>query len=236
MVCSLFVLLALPGPARPAVRAGAGWRWPVHGRVAGSFRLTPGRPFAAGQRRGIDIAAARGASVVAACAGRVRFAGALPGRGLSVSVRCGDLVATELGLARLAVRAGARVAAGERVGELGGLGVLRLGARRSGERFGYLDPLALLRDPRPVGPPALGRAPRGRPRRPARPIAAHPRVVGRAPVASRAPAPAAAPFGLPWAAYPALALVASAVPVGGLVRRGRRRRAARAPKVVGDAR
>ena len=149
----------------------------------------------------------------AACAGPVTFAGPLPRRGLAVSVRCGALVATHLGLGRLAVRAGSRVVAGAPLGALGASGRLRLGARRAGDRRGYLDPLTLLGDEAPVAP-RLGPAPRARrlrPPRPARPALPPP-----------APAPATASRRLPWPAYPALALVASALPVGSLVRRRRR--------------
>jgi hypothetical protein len=206
------VLLVMPGRV-----AGATWHWPLHGPVVGSFHVSPGAPFARGQRRGIDVSAAPGAFVRAACPGLVTFAGSLPRRGLAVSVRCGALVATYLGLGRLAVRAGARVTRGQGLAALGAGGLLRLGARRAGDRRGYVDPLALLADERPA-PPRLGPAPRtlrrGRPR-PARPPFAAPAVSAR----SRR---------LPWPAYPALALVASALPVGGLVRRRRRRRAGRA--------
>jgi murein DD-endopeptidase MepM/ murein hydrolase activator NlpD len=233
LAVAFVALMVLPGPARPAggtpyVRGApapaprGAWRWPVRGRVVGFFHLTRRRPFARGQRRGIDIAATPGAPVLAACAGRVRFAGALPARGLAVALRCGRLVATEIGLARLAVRRGARVRPGAVVGALGAGGVLRLGARRSGARLGYLDPLGLLREPRPLAPPALGPAPRAR-----LPRLAPPPPWRLRPAARRVPAaPARFERRLPWPAYPALALVATALPVGGLVRR-RRRRAAR---------
>lgn len=211
--CVFVMALVMPRGA-----AGAGWRWPLRGSVVGAFHLSPRAPFARGQRRGIDVSAPPGAVVRAACAGRVSFAGPVPRRGLVVSVSCGALAATYLGLGRLAVRAGSRLAAGQGLGTLGPAGRLRLGARRAGDRRGYLDPLTLLADDRPA-PPRLGPAPaplRLRPARPARP-AAQPHAV--------APASASAARRLPWPAYPALALVASALPVGGLVRRRRRRRA-----------
>ena len=237
LAVAFVALMVLPVPARPAGRPshlrealahGGVWRWPVRGRVARFFRLTPRRPFARGQRRGIDIAAAHGAPVVAACGGRVSFAGALPARGLAVTLRCGGLVATEIGLARLAVRTGARVRPGALVGALGAAGVLRLGARRAGARLRYLDPLLLLREPRPLAPPALGPAPRAR-----LPRLAPPPPWRLRPAARLAPAsPARSERRLPWPAYPALALVATALPVGGLVRR-RRRRAARRTALAG---
>jgi hypothetical protein len=210
---------ASPGRA-PVIRSAssrATWRWPLRGRVVGAFRLTPQTPFARGQRRGIDVAAAPGATVRAACPGRSTFAGPLPHAGLAVTVRCGSLVATYLRLGKVAVRRGDRVAIGQRLGALGPDGRLRLGARRAGARRGYVDPLALLRDPAPTAPPTLGPAPRPRLPRPA-PI----------PPARPHPAPPTArsePRSLPWPAYPALALIASALPVGSVVHRRRRRRA-----------
>jgi hypothetical protein len=206
--------LVMPG----GVAAAGGWRWPLRGPVVGAFNVSPHAPFARGQRRGIDVSARQGARVRAACPGRVTFAGPLPRRGLAVSVRCGALVATYLGLGRLAVRAGSSVARGQGLGLLGPAARLRLGARRAGDRRGYVDPLTLLGDEAPVAP-RLGPAPRAlrrrgpRPARPAAPPFAAPAVVAQ-------------PRRLPWPVYPALALVASALPLGGLVRSRRRRRAA----------
>ena len=198
----------------------ATWRWPLRGRVVGAFRLMPHAPFARGQRRGIDVAASPGTAVRAACPGRVTFAGPLPRAGLAVTVRCGALVATYLRLGELAVRRGSKAAVGERLGTLGPDGRLRLGARRAGDRRDYVDPLALLREPAPTAPPALGPAPRPRPPR-------------AAPIPPSRPRPAP-PLGrpeprhLPWPAYPALALIATALPVGSLVHHRRRRRATNA--------
>jgi murein DD-endopeptidase MepM/ murein hydrolase activator NlpD len=211
---------ASPGRA-PVIRSPsaprATWRWPLRGRVVGAFRLTPQTPFARGQRRGIDVAAAPGATVRAACPGRVTFAGALPHAGLAVTVRCGSLVATYLRLGEVAVRRGARVAVGQRLGALGPDGRLRLGARRAEDRRGYVDPLDLLHDRAPTAPPTLASAPRPRLPRPAPISPARPRP---------APPPARAqPRSLPWPAYPAVALIATALPVGSLVHRRRRRRA-----------
>ncbi|HEX7298441.1 MAG TPA: M23 family metallopeptidase [Solirubrobacteraceae bacterium] len=207
-------------PSSP-LAAPAAWRWPLRGRVVGAFRLTPRAPFAAGQRRGIDVSGPPGTAVRAACRGRVTFAGPVPRQGLAVTVRCGALVATYLRLGRLSVRAGARVAAGKRLGDLGASGRLRLGARRAADRRGYLDPLLLLRDPATSAPPLLGPAPRARRARRAPP----PEALAHAP---HRPALGSAdsPRHLPWPAYPAIALIATALPVGGLVRRRRLRRVA----------
>jgi hypothetical protein len=217
------------GVAGAGGAAGAGgvagahrWHWPLHGAVVGAFRVTPRAPFARGQRRGIDVSASPGATVRAACPGRATFAGPLPRRGLAVSVRCGPLVATYLGLGTLRVRPGSRVAAGERLGAVGPGGRLRLGARRATDRRGYVDPLTLLAAPGSAPPPRLAPAPRA-PR-----TRFHGPLPARAPALLPAPAPTGAPappsHRLPWPAYPALALVATALPLGGLVH-GRRRRA-----------
>ncbi len=74
----LVLLLALATLVVPA-DAAAAWRWPLRGEVITPFRLAA-NPFAAGQHRGIDIAAAPGAPVRSACPGRVRFAGRVPDR------------------------------------------------------------------------------------------------------------------------------------------------------------
>jgi hypothetical protein len=207
---------------RPA--ASRSWRWPLRGDVVGRFHFSRRAPFMRGQRRGVDIAAAPGTAVRAACGGRVVFAGAVPDRGLAVTVRCGSVRATFLGLGRLAVRAGAHLARGAPLGALGPAGRLRLGARRAGDRHGYVDPLLLIGEDPPPFPPVASRAPRAVPR-PERPA---PRAVPLAgPTAT--PAPAAGRARLPWPAYPALALIAAALPIGGLLRRRRRRAAATQP-------
>jgi hypothetical protein len=167
------------------------WLWPVHGAVVGHFALTGDR-FAAGQRRGIDIAAPPGTEVRAACAGRVSFAGVVPDAGRTVTVRCGAFNATYLHLGSVAVHRGSELGAADPLGVVGAEGRLRLGARVRAHRFGYVDPLKLLvRDP-PGPPPAL--APRG----PAEPYAGVPRAAFPASVPVRArPVAARAPAGLP---------------------------------------
>ena len=192
--------------ALPATAHAETWHWPVRGEVVNHFRLGP-NPYAPGQHRGIDIAAAPGAAVRAACAGRVRSAGRVPKAGRTISVRCGPLVATYLHLRSIAVRRGQRIVARERIGTAGR--TFQLGARRAGERHGYVDPLALLEaDPLGPAPPAL---PLARPRRP------------------EAPPPAIAFPGPPLAAWAGVGLLGAAVPGLALVTARRRRRARRAP-------
>ncbi|MDX6643886.1 MAG: hypothetical protein QOD76_1848 [Solirubrobacteraceae bacterium] len=222
MSARAIVLAAVLTLGLAASAEAGGWRWPVRGVVVGGFNYGA-FPFAAGQRRGIEIAAPAGAPVRSACAGRVSFAGTLPRAGRTVSVECGGLVATYLHLAALAVRAGARVSQGDRLGAVGATGLapgaaprLYLGARGRGRRFAYIDPLTLLGDPAarpPVGPP-LGRAPRGAPLLPREPLRVRRwRVPGTAARAS-----------VPLAAWIGLGLAALAVPGLGLRWRRRRRR------------
>jgi Peptidase family M23 len=192
-VAAALAVIALLALARPA--AAGTWRRPVAGEVVGAFHYSARRPFAAGWRRGIDIAARPGAVVQAACGGRVSFAGPLPGEGAGrgVSVRCGALTATHLGLAGLAVRRGAMVAAGAPVGTLGPTGLLRLGARVTARRFGYVDPLRLL-GREPGDPPvATPRRPSARGPRPV-PAPAHVPALGPAPEPHAAPATAPRPI------------------------------------------
>jgi hypothetical protein len=215
---------ALALPATTA--AAAAWRPPVDGPVVARFRAGPD-PFAAGQRRGLDLAARAGAPAVAPCAGRVAFAGAVPRRGGAVTIRCGVLVATVLGLASPAVEAGDDLVAGDRIGVVGRGGRVRLGARRAVDRFGYVDPAALLgagaaRGPVVVPARRLGRGPRGprgaarRPRPAAGPLVAPATGERPAPAAVRVPREAAAGAPVALAAWLGLGLLAVALPSGRL--------------------
>jgi len=173
---SLLVLLLTASSAEAAA-----WRRPVDGEPLRAFSLGSD-PYARGRHRGVDLGAKPGALVRSACQGRVTFAGRVPRGGRTVSVRCGPLVASYQLLAAIAVRRGQRVAAGAKLGAVGGSGDryeprphLHLGARVAATGS-YVDPLTLLRDTllappvvpaarvRPPGPPA--RAPVPRLRRP----------------------------------------------------------------------
>ncbi len=239
-----------PAPAEGTMRsapqtaggpvAAAPWRRPVTGSVVRPFAYDRGQPFARGARRGVDLRAAAGTPVRAPCSGRVTHAGAIPARRRGVTVQCGGLRATLLGLATTAVRRGARVRAGDRVGAAAGP-TLRLGARESADAFGYIDPLVLLDpdpDPGPGGIPPLGRAPRGV--RPPAPPAASPRAAPRpqpvaaprpaaAPDTAPRPAPQAAPRSAPLAALLGIALLAAAIGAGRLTRRRKRPTQRRSP-------
>src|SRR4051795_1753249 len=109
---------ALLGP--PPARADAAWVWPVEGAVITPSR-TGGDPYAAGQHRGIDVAAAVGTPVVAATAGTIQYAGVVGSSGVTVSERTDDgrYTLSYLPLSALAVRRGQHVAAGAAVGAVG---------------------------------------------------------------------------------------------------------------------
>jgi murein DD-endopeptidase MepM/ murein hydrolase activator NlpD len=190
------------------------------------FAYASSTPFARGQHRGIEIGGSTGELVRAACPGRVSFAGRVPGYGAGVSVTCGTLTATYLRLVSLSVRRGDRVAAGVGLGRLG-RGGLHLGARRTGRRWAYVDPLALLGDDPPTRPVAP--LPRG-------PWRVGPRRSGPSPLPAAVPVPVPAPGAAPAGAVPrpavglvawlGLGLLAAGVPAIGLGHVRRRRRAA----------
>jgi murein DD-endopeptidase MepM/ murein hydrolase activator NlpD len=206
--------------------------------VLRSFVVVADR-FAAGQHRGVDLAAPPGAIVRSACSGRVSFAGRVPRGGRTVSVRCGRLVATYQHLGEIAVARGTGVVAGARIGRAGRARPrphVHLGARVRSSGA-YVDPLTLFgAGPRRPLPPLPGaRRPRSVPLGPApgvrRPVPFAPPL----PQATR-PLPVAAPGTgeggpqhLPWPVWVGLGSVSLGMPLGGLVRRRvRRRRDARA--------
>ena len=171
--------------AAPTARAD--WVWPVQGDVITPYR-NGDDPYAAGQHRGIDIAAPVGTPVVAAVGGEVRFAGTAGSSGLTVSIRSADgrFDTSYLHLSARSVRKGDRVAAGDRVGAVGTTGTrsataahLHFGVRDAGSRHAYHEPLAFL-PPAPTGP-------EHRPAPEHRPEPEHPRPP---PVPTPAPAPA----------------------------------------------
>jgi len=202
----LSLAAALAGPAQAA------WLWPVSGEVITPYR-NGSDPYAGGQHRGIDIAAAVGTPVVAAAAGEVRFAGTAGSSGLTVSVRTGDGFDTSyLHLSSLAVLAGEHLSGGERLGAVGTTGErsasaphLHFGVREAGTRHAYLDPLSLLRPP-PAPPPAqpphpapapAPLTPRPAPAPPPRTAPAPVRAPRPVPTPGRAPRPQPAPRGAP---------------------------------------
>jgi hypothetical protein len=163
--------------------------------------------------------------------GRVTFTGALPHRGLAVTVRCGRLMATYLGLGYLATHARSRVGRGDAARHA------RRDRPAAPQRASRLRSPGLRRSP---APPRRRRSPPFRTWRPRRassvrhrlpPTRPAPRPI--APATPPAPGSASAPRRLPWLAYPALALVACALPLGGLLRHRRRRSGAPAADALG---
>jgi hypothetical protein len=224
------LILSVPGHAAVASSPHDRWRQPLPGvAVARTFSFDPAAPYARGRRRGIDLRARPGTAVLAACAGTVTHAGRVPRWGPGVTLRCGGLVATELGLGGApSVRRGAAVRAGAVLGRLGPRGVLRLGARRAGARHGYLDPLALLGGEAPSpAPPAVAPPP---PRGPRAPVPLRPRPPRRPPAPTRAADPA--PTRLPWPIWVGLGLLAAGAGGGSVARRRRRRRPVTGPAVA----
>jgi hypothetical protein len=142
------VLLAFQVGVSPALA----WTWPVDGPVLQPFSFDPGDPYAAGQHRGIDIAASKGAPVVAPAGGTISFAGTVPGGGLTLAIRTPDgYSATLVHLGAITVARGATVGEGSTVGSVGPSGdpehaqpYVHLGIRIAANPEGYVDPLSLL--------------------------------------------------------------------------------------------
>ena len=186
---ALFTALALLVPCAPA---RAAWLWPVEGEVITAYR-NGDDPYAAGQHRGIDIAAPLGTPVRAAAGGEVLNSGVVGTAGLTVSVRTSEGVdTTYLHLSAASVREGDRVAPGDPIGAVGATGSrsaeephLHFGVRESGSRHAYRDPLAFLSLP-PFGSPEAPPRPEPAPL----PLPAPPAFVPEAPPS---PAPRTAP-------------------------------------------
>jgi murein DD-endopeptidase MepM/ murein hydrolase activator NlpD len=227
VVFALALAVLAPGSS-PAVAAGDRWQWPVRGPVTERFHVARDR-FARGQHRGIDIRARSGTPVRSACAGRVSFAGVVPGGGRTLSVRCGDLTATYQHLATLAAHRGASAAAGARLGTAGAT-ALHFGVHRTADRHAYLDPLSLLgRERRRPAPPVpvVRRRPSRDPFGPAPPPRPLPRRTAARPAHLAIRSPEAG--GVPPLAWVGAGLAVLALPGWG-VRGARRRRSRMATK------
>jgi hypothetical protein len=213
-IAILTALLAALLFQSPAALAAGDWSWPVAGEVVTQFRNGTD-PYAAGQHRGVDIAAPIGTRVVAATGGTIAFAGVVGSSGVTVSERTADgrHVLSYLHLSTLAVRRGETVAAGDALGAVGTSGTrsveqphLHFGVRDAGDQHAYLDPLRFL-----APPPAEPQAPRTAPVPVEIPAVAPPLAepvteLAEDAAASTAPAPAAAPAAAPApAAHPGAA-------------------------------
>jgi murein DD-endopeptidase MepM/ murein hydrolase activator NlpD len=134
--------------AADRVDAGTGYGLPLSGAapVLRGFELPP-TPYAAGHR-GVDLGSSEHATVLAAEAGVVTFAGSVAGRGLVV-ISHPDGVSTEYEPAAPIVHPGQLVARGDPIATVAGEhagcppdACLHWGARRDGD---YFDPMTLLR-------------------------------------------------------------------------------------------
>jgi murein DD-endopeptidase MepM/ murein hydrolase activator NlpD len=109
---------AAPRGVRASAALAAGFVWPARGAVTSVFGWRQSRPH-----QGIDIAAAYGAPIYAAGAGRVVYAGWYGGYGRTVILEHGGGLTTLYGhAARLLVRSGQAVAAGEEIARVGSSG------------------------------------------------------------------------------------------------------------------
>src|SRR4051794_23362837 len=124
-ICALVATLQLLSGTAFA----GGWTWPIRGPVITSYR-NGDDPYAAGQHRGVDIAAPVGSRVVAATSGTVTFAGVVGSAGLVVSERTADGLfdVSYLHLSGVAVRRGQSLGEGTGVGAGGTPGSRSLGA------------------------------------------------------------------------------------------------------------
>jgi murein DD-endopeptidase MepM/ murein hydrolase activator NlpD len=149
LACLLLPAAAVADPATPGP-AGSLWAAPLPAVDVTRAFEPPASPYGPGHR-GVDLAAAPGAAVLAAGDGVVAFAGMVAGRPV-VSVDHPGGLRTTYEPVEATVGAGQAVARGSALGALraghGGCPVvacLHWGLRR-GET--YLDPLLLLRPPR----------------------------------------------------------------------------------------
>jgi hypothetical protein len=148
----------------PVARA---WTWPVRGPVVQGFSFDREHPYAAGQRRGIDIGSSGGVPVLAPASGTVTFAGSVPGNGTCVTIETVyGLAVTLTHLGSVSVGKGAVVGEGATVGTVGtaatsdvGGPFVHLGIRVTSDPNGYLDPLTLLPPATNVGNPSSTPAP-----------------------------------------------------------------------------
>lgn len=208
--------------------AVAGWPAPAVA-LSGSIVLGFASPYSAPDgstctHRGVDVVLPGGAPADAPRSGTVRFAGRVPGPHggsvLAVTLETADGMVTMLPLAELAVTAGDRVAAGDRIGAVAPVGDpsspvahLHLGLKRGDV---YIDPAGLLAAPpttQPQPKPEAAPAPKAVP-------AAAPSPVVVAGASAPAPSGATASTGLGSSVSQPLAVGDSVDPAGGELPQG----------------
>jgi len=116
----LFALLVCAcATALASASTASAWTWPIEGYVVRAFMLGDD-PYAAGQHRGIDVAAGLGASVRAPIGGLVSFRGFVPSGGLTLTIETDEGHSVTLQqLAAISVAKGARVVEGATIGTVG---------------------------------------------------------------------------------------------------------------------
>lgn len=151
VITVMLLAAAKPLPATSAEQTAAKWPWPLLGEVITPYKNGDDR-YAAGQHRGIDIAAAIGADVRAVVAGKVTYAGRLPdgGNAVTISDEAGRYLVSYLHLSTRAVSRGEKVTVGTKLGVVGTTGRrsaepshLHFGVRTAASRE-YVDPATLL--------------------------------------------------------------------------------------------
>ena len=142
---------ASAAPSGPAVAPVGLYGWPLPGTPAVTRPFDPPASVYGPGHRGVDLAGASGAPVLAAAAGVVAFAGTVAGRPV-VSIDHPDGVRTTYEPVQPTVAAGQVVARGSPIGLLlpGHAGCPGEACLHWGARVGdtYLDPLTLLLPPR----------------------------------------------------------------------------------------
>jgi murein DD-endopeptidase MepM/ murein hydrolase activator NlpD len=140
-------MLLLLGPTARAEEP-PGFGWPLAGTPTVTRGFDPPSTAYGAGHRGVDLAAVAGQPVLAAGPGRVTYAGLLAGRGVVTVTHAGGLRTTYEPVSP-AVRVGAAVALGQRIGTLTGghsscspgSACLHWGLLRGAT---YLDPLSLV--------------------------------------------------------------------------------------------
>lgn len=177
-VIAILMPLALSEDSAAAASGSGAWPWPLLGEVITPYK-NGSDPYAAGQHRGLDIAAPAGSPVLAIVDGRVSFSGRLPDGGETVTVASSDgaWLVSDLHLSARAVARGDSVHAGDLLGRVGTTGKrsaqqphLHLGVRRAGSGA-YVDPMTLLGPARIPSAPAKNPPPIASAQGPAVPVA-----------------------------------------------------------------